>query len=88
MSGLLQLRAAQFQNHRVRVHGCAGPDIYFFYAPFRVRRDPANVLRHKRAESAHLTRHWAAFNGIDPDGGAVDARHCWFQARDGYRRDK
>src|SRR5215470_20006588 len=81
MCNLLHLRTAHFQNHRVRFHARPRPDIYFFHAALGVCRNPANVFRDEGAEPAHLSHHWTAFDGIDPNGRPIDARHCWFQAR-------
>ena len=81
MGRLFELRAAQLQNHGVGLHRRAGPDDYFFDAAFRRSRNPANVFRHERPQSAHLTNHWSAFHRIDPNRRAIHARHGRFQTR-------
>ena len=65
---------------------CPRPDIYLLHAPFGVCRNPANIFWQKCAETAHLSHHRTAFNGIDPNGRAIGARHGRLQTRNCNRR--
>src|ERR1041385_1064565 len=61
---------------------CSRPDVDFFYAPFGVCGNPANVLWNQRSEAADLSHHRTAFYGINPNGRAIDTGYRWLQARD------
>jgi hypothetical protein len=71
---LFDTRAAQFENHRIRLDNGAGPEHDALDPACRRRRNPADVFRNQRAGPANLAQHLAALDGIDPHGRAVDAR--------------
>ena len=83
---LFEFRTGQLQYNVTGFDFCSRPDQNFFDAGFRRRRDPANVFRNQRAESAHLAHHRTAFHGVDPNARAIDARRRRFQTRQSKRR--
>ena len=85
---LLEFRAGQFQNHRVGFHLRARPNDNFFHAAFGVCRNPANLFRHERAQSAHLAHHRSALHRIDPNRRAIHARHGRLETRQSKRREQ
>ena len=67
---LLDLRAAQVQQHRVRLYRLAGLDAPSLDPARVARRDHDNGLRHQRADAPHLSQHLAAFHRVcEYDGG-------------------
>ena len=72
---LLDLRAAQVQQHRLRLHGLAGLDAPSLDPARVARRDHDNGLRHQRADAPHLSQHLAASHCVCAyDGGSHAGR--------------
>ena len=79
--GLLDLRVAQLEDHAVRRHVGAGEDDDPLHASFGDGGDPAGVLRHERAEAAHVDDERAPLHGVQEDGRALDFGRRRLKAR-------
>ena len=79
-SGLLSSRMTD-----VGVTCAPGRRTSFSTRPLVVAGNPADVLGHQDAGAADLTNHRAAFDGVDPDRGAVDAWGGGAEPRDADR---
>src|SRR6185295_4564302 len=77
---LLDLRIAHLQQHRVGGDLDAGQGGDPLDPALDRRRDPAHVLRHQRAGTAHLTQHEPTLDGVDQDRLFLDRRRRRLQA--------
>ena len=78
---LFERGVRELQNHAVGLHLGAGPQDDLLDAPLRGRRNPSDVFRRERAESAHLANHRPALHGVGPDDRALNGRRGRFQPR-------
>ena len=74
---------AEHQDHAVRRDDGTRPQHDAIDTAIGARGDPADFLRHERAQTAHLPDHRAALHGIDPHEVALDRGRGGLEAREG-----
>jgi hypothetical protein len=73
------------QDHAVGADGRTGPQENLIHAPGGAGGDPADLLRHERAESPHLAQQLAALHGVDQDEAPVHLRQRGLEAAEEHR---
>ncbi len=76
----LDLGIGQLQQHRIGLDLRSGFDDDTLDVRGSLSGDPADLLRHQRAWTAHFAQHLAALYRIQPDTGPLDLRRSRLQA--------